>query len=105
GNVVVIVNVFLVGRFAPVKARFVAMDGVERPRATPRHEQKSPRGRQRQALVEAPAQLFGSQLGLTRREIEDIAIADVDALGYPEIEERVGVWPPQHRRDDPLVSE
>jgi hypothetical protein len=37
------------------------------------------------------------------REIENHAVADIDPRGDPEIEERVGVWPPLHRRDDALV--
>ena len=43
-------------------------------------------------------------LDRTLQEIENRSVADVDPLGDPEIEERVRVWPPQHRRDDALVG-
>jgi hypothetical protein len=88
----------------PPPARFAVANALERPRTAARDEEEFRRSRQRQPLVETSTNLLGPQLGPSRQEIEDDAAANVDPRGDPEIEQRVGAWPPQNRRDDALVG-
>jgi hypothetical protein len=104
-EIVVIVHVLLVGRFAAVGPGLVAANLLERPGAAARHQQEPGRGRQHEALVERLQGRLGGDLGPARHQIEDRAVADVEARAHPEIGEGIDVRAAHQRGDGAFIRD
>src|SRR5580704_408755 len=83
-EVVVMRDVLLVLGGAAVALAFLA-DGLERPGPAARREHEFGRGAQEQRFAQQFAHLAGADRWPARHEIEDRAVAYVDAGGGPEI--------------------
>src|SRR5262249_25015565 len=93
GNVVMVLDVLLVGGFGAIGGCPVAANGRERPWTAARNEHELRSGCQRQALVQPFDDVPATHRGSAGREIEQGSVADVDPPRDPEIEKRVYVRP------------